>query len=118
MRKRVKFFLFALLYLSLVVYNRVAFPRPVWPVAPVFAALVLVSAGLTVVYSINWLLGYRVLSATFGGLGLVVFLRGFGASLSQTFAGVVLLGGSAGAFWAKKPLRSRLKPSHTPPVAN
>jgi hypothetical protein len=116
--KRVKFFLFALFFLSQVVYNPIAFPKPVWPVAPLFGAVLLVSVGLTVVYSINWLLGWRVLSATFGGLGVVVLVRGFGASLSQTFAGVVLLGGAAGAFWATKPLQSRLQPSPTPPEVN
>jgi len=69
---------------------------------PVIAGLVLASAGLTALFYIRPRIACYVSSAVFGAAGVLIFLRGFSESFSQTMGGISVLAGAAFLFlWTR-----------------
>ena len=102
-RERLWFFLWTLfLSFAAVSYGRVLRGLPWRTAFAVVAGQVLASAGLTALFYIRPRIACYVSSAVFGAAGVLIFLRGFSESFSQTMGGISVLAGAAFLFlWTR-----------------
>jgi hypothetical protein len=99
-RKRLWFFLWNLfLSFAAVTYGRVLRGLPWRTAVAVVAGQVLASAAVTALFSVRPRTACYASSAVFGAAGIVILVRGFDASLSQTIEGILV------SAWALTTLR-------------